>query len=101
MRIKRFNEEVVEKMTNDTIEDFIKKLTEFKDIIGGENNVIPGLLESLEKYKSDDKISGIIFSLHIINKSFTDASNQIDTSINSLNDYKDDNSYKTNNNNQI
>lgn len=99
MRIKRFNEELVEKMSNETIEDFIKKLTEFQDIISGKNNTIPGLLESMEKYKADDKISDLIGSLHIINKSLDTAIDKLDSSINSLNDYKDDNSLDQQNNN--
>ena len=93
MKIKRFNEELDPiKMDNDRVDDIIKDLGEFKAIIDSKKDVITGLLEELEG-KSKDSIS----SLQKIQESLFTTSEEIDTIIIDLENYKNDYTLPENN----
>ena len=85
MKIKRFNENANEKLSDTRVDDIIKELGEFKAIIDSKKDVITGLSKELEG-KSKDSIS----SLQKIEKSLFTTSDEIDTIIIDLENYKND-----------
>jgi len=98
MRIKRFNEEATEKLSDDRVNDIIKELGDFKAIIVDKIDVITGLSNELAKYTLKDSKS----SLQNINTSLTTTSDELDTIINDLENYKIDYSLdQQKNNNSI
>ncbi len=85
MRIKRFNENANEKLSDNRVDDIIKDLREFEGIITSKKKVIEGLLNEL-----DGKAENSIPSLQKIEKSLTTTSEEIDTIIVDLEKYKND-----------
>lgn len=85
MKIKRFNENANEKLSDDRVNEIIKELGEFKAIIDSKKDVITGLSKELE-----GKAKNSIPSLQKIEKSLTTTSEEIDTIIIDLENYKND-----------
>lgn len=86
MKIKRFNENTNEKLSNSRVNEIIEELKDFLAIIDSKKDVITGLLNELDKYEVKDSIS----SLQEIDKSLITTSDKLDTIITDLENYKKD-----------
>jgi len=94
MRLKRFNESVVEEIPFDKTQDIISGLKQTLDNFSDKLFLIDSINNQLDNYKSGsdtptDQIDDSIFNIQVVKKNLETSIDKIKNTIGELNDYLD------------
>jgi len=96
MKIKRFNEELEPiEMDSQRVKEIIEELEDFLAIVNDKQTRTESIINELTKYKNpskkgNDQIDDTIISLQVVKKSLDEAIDKLDTSIQNMNSYIED-----------